>query len=158
MEAKSVKELKDELKHLDKNALIETVLRLTKFKKENKELLSYLLFDSERESGYIIEVKNEMDEVFKTVNTVSGYLIKKTARKILRITKKYIRYSGKKETEIELILHYCRKLMELEAETKKSIVLENIYTRELIRMKKLILALHEDLQYDYQRELEELSK
>lgn len=156
MEAKTVKELKDELKHLDKLALIETVLRLSKFKKENKELLSYLLFDSERESAYIEEVKKEIDEGFKTMNTATGYLIKKTARKILRLTKKYIRYSGKKETEIELILHYCRKLIALEAATKKSLVLENIYTRELTRMKKLILGLHEDLQYDYEREVCEI--
>lgn len=156
MKIASVKELKDELKHRSKEELLEYCLQLSKFKKENKELLTYLLFDSTDEEEYIRQIKLDMDDQFQEINTKNFYLIKKSVRKILKGIKKYIRYSKKKETEVELLLYFCSKLINFKPSIKRNTTLLNLYTRQLNMAKKAISLLHEDLQYDYEQELENL--
>jgi len=56
MKASTIKALRDELKTRDEQELISFCLRLARFKKENKELLTYLLFDAEQEDVYIEQV------------------------------------------------------------------------------------------------------
>lgn len=156
MKAATVKELKSELIKRPPAELIDICLRLSKFKKENKELLTYLLYESSNEELYIKSVKEEIDEQFLHINKSSYYFIKKSVRKILRNIKKYIRYSKKKETEVELLLYFCLKLKHLSPSMNRSSVLKNIYRRQIELIKKSISALHEDLQYDYGEELKEL--
>ena len=156
MKAASVKELKDELNHRSPQELLEICLRLSKFKKENKELLTYLLFDSFDEAGYTEKVKQELEEQFDSINQTNIYYIKKSVRKILRTLKRYARYSSRKETEVELLLYFCQKLKSFSPFIRKDKVLNSLYDRQLLQIKKLILSLHEDLQYDYQTELQEL--
>ncbi len=156
MKAVSVKELKLELNERSKKELLEYCLRLSKFKKENKELLTYLLFEASNESGYIAVVKNEMDEQFKVVNIKNYYFIKKGVRKILTNTKKYIRYSQKKETQVELLLYFCTKLKAFSPSYKRNVMLKNLYQRQIALIRKTINSLHEDLQYDYGIELNDL--
>ena len=92
MKAVSVVTIKKELQHRSSEELMALCLRLSKFKKENKELLTYLLFESHDETGYIETVKQVLDEQFETINTDSYFYIKKSIRKILRNLKKYARY------------------------------------------------------------------
>ena len=156
METVTVKELKIELSNRSYNELLELCLRLSKFKKENKELLTYLLFESSNEEGFIAGVKIEIDEQFELINTKTNYYIKKSVRKILRTIKKYIRYSKKKETEIELLLYFCKKLSNYEPYIRNSSVLYNILSREILSIRKKIVVLHEDLQFDYEFEIKKL--
>lgn len=158
MKAVTVRELKKELNHLSQSEIIELCLTLSKFKKENKELLTYHLFEASYEEGYIESVKLEVDEQFSTVNTKTYYFIKKSVRKILRMIKKYNRYSKKKETEIELLLYFCKKLKEFRPSINNNTVLKNIYLREIASIEKKLLLIHEDLQYDYNLELEKLKR
>lgn len=155
MKTATVKELKQELNTLSTNELVILCLRLSKFKKENKELLTYLLYEAENEDSYIENIKELIDEEFELINTKSYFYIKKSIRKILRTTKKYIRYSLQKETEIELLLYFCEKMKDLTPSIHRNKVLENTYLRQLAFIQRRIPALHEDLQYDY---LEELKK
>ncbi len=156
MKTSSVTEIKKELKHLSQDEIIDICLRLSKFKKENKELLTYLLFEESSESSYIENVKKEVDENFETINTSSYFFIKKSVRKILRLIKKYIRYSKNAETEVELMLYFCYKLKEMEPPMERDKALHNIYFRQIEAVKKSISKLHEDLQYDYERELQKI--
>jgi hypothetical protein len=156
MKAATVKEIKQELKTRSNGELVELCLSLSKFKKENKELLTYLLYEASDEAAYIENVKQEIEEQFLEVNTNSYYFMKKTARKILRNTKKYIRYSKNKETEVSLLIHYCRELLNLSPSIKENVSLTNIYERQVMLIKKIISGLHEDLQFDYETELKEL--
>jgi hypothetical protein len=154
MKAVTLKELKAELSHCSNAELIELLLRLSKFKKENKELLSYLLFESSNEEGYISRIKAEMDEQFDMVNTKNYQFIKKGIRKILHWLKVQIRYSKNKETEVELLLHFCIKMNDFNPSILTlHPVIQNIYNREINAVKKKILLLHEDLQYDFNVEL-----
>ncbi|MGY0392166.1 hypothetical protein ACW5R3_06405 [Bizionia sp. KMM 8389] len=156
MKAASVVTIKKELQHKTDTELTELVLRLSKFKKENKELLTYLLFEAHDETTYIETIKTEIDEHFSNINTNSYFYIKKSVRKILRLIKKYARYSLKKETEVELLLHFCKRLKDIKPTIKHNVTLTNIYERQIISIQKTIKNLHEDLQYDYNIMLEEL--
>ncbi|MDB2420251.1 hypothetical protein N9W35_04815 [Flavobacteriaceae bacterium] len=156
MKPVTIKKIKDELHYKSSQELIELCLKLSKFKKENKELLSYLLFDVEDEATYIYNVNEYSTLLFGDINTKSFFYIRKSVRKILKLTKKYIRYSKKKETEVELLLHFCKELKKVSPSISKSPRLLNVYNRQLILIKKAIATLHEDLQYDYQLEFDQL--
>ncbi len=156
MKAASLKLIKTELDLLHPEKVKEICLQLIKFRKENKELLSYLLFDSIDEQAYIKDVKFEIDELFKDVNKSNLYLAKKTIRKILRIANKQIKYSGAKQTEIEILIYFCKGLKKSGVPLKISTALGNIYYRQIIKIKKTVATLHEDLQYDYSEEIKSL--
>ena len=156
MKTASVKELKTELNDCSNSELIELVLRLSKFKKENKELLTYLLYMASDEDAYISSVKNEVALLFQDINTSSYFFIKKSTRKILRIVKTYIRYSKKKETEVELLLYFCNQLKGFKPTIKNNTTLTNLFERQILLIEKSVSTLHEDLQYDYTVELQKL--
>ena len=156
MKAASLKELKQELNIRSQAELLELCLHLAKFKKENKELLTYLLFEADNEAAYIEGIKKEIELDFELINKRTYYFIKKSVRKILRNIKKYIRYSKKKETEVELLICFCAELKKMKPSIEKNVTLQNIYMRQVELIKKAVLTLHEDLQYDYEMELEEL--
>lgn len=156
MKAATLKEIKTELNHRSSQELLALCLRLSKFKKENKELLTYLLFESSDEEGFIQSIKSKMDAEFETINTKTFFYIKKSVRKILRELKKFIRYSQNKETEVELLLYFCEKLKDFKPSIKRNTTLSHLYTRQLEYISKKITTLHEDLQYDYKLELDEL--
>jgi len=156
MKAASIRLLKQEMKNRSANELLEIGLRLARFKKENKELLTYLLFEIQDEQAYIESIKQEMDQQFQEINKSNIYFAKKSIRKIVRTTNKFIRYSGRKETEVELLMHFCKCLKGSGIPMNNSVALNNIYIRQIQKIKKAIGTLHEDLQYDYNVELEEL--
>ena len=157
MKASTVNELKQELVNMTEPQLVELCLRLARFKKENKELLTYLLFEAHDETSYIQSVKKEMDEQFANINQSSLYLAKKSIRKILRIANKYIRYSGSKTVEAELLIYFCVALNESKIPYHKSTALANLYNAQLKKIGIAVESMHEDLQYDYLKELKKLS-
>ena len=156
MKAYPLKEIKKELSHLSSIELQDLCLRLSRFKKENKELLTYLLFESHNEDNYIQSIKTYIDSEFETINRDSFFYIRKSVRKILRNVKKYIRYSQKKETEAELLIYFCKTLKNFSPSIKRSAQLVNLYNRQLLLAKKIISGLHEDLQYDFNEMMESL--
>ena len=158
MKTVTVKELSQELTYRTPKELRDLCLRLSRFKKENKELLTYLLFESSDELSYISGVKKEIDEEFEQINKTTYYYIKKSVRKILKSTRKYIRYSQKKQTEVELLLYFCTKLKKLSPSIQRNTSLMNLYNRQIDTIIKKVSLLHEDLQYDYGLELSELNK
>ena len=156
METASISIIKKELKNLPPEELQIIVARLAKYKKENKELLSYLLFEAENEQAFIQSVKAEIDEQFSNLNRSSFYLAKKTLRKVLKTTNKHIRFSGIKETEIQLLIYFCQKLKKSGLNYKSSRVVFNMYINQIKRIRKVLAMLHEDLQFDYEEEIENL--
>jgi hypothetical protein len=156
MKAATINELKQELQNITPVKITELCLRLARFKKENKELLTYLLFEAHDTTAYIENVKAAMDHQFEDINKSNVYFIKKTLRKILRTANKYSRYSGLANVEIELLLYFCTRMKELNIPINKNPVLTNIYNNQLKKITKTVATLHEDLQYDYLREINKL--
>jgi N-glycosylase/DNA lyase len=97
-----------------------------------------------------------MDEEFWAINRNTSYLTKKSLRKILRGVNKYVKYSGIKQTEIDLRIYFCAKVKAARIAIDTSVVLSNLYNREIEKIKTILSKLHEDLQYDYKQELERL--
>lgn len=153
MKAASVHEIKIELQTLKTAELMNLCLRLAKFKNENKELLTYLLYEAQDERAFIHAAKIEMDNFFENMNVSGVYLAKKTLRKILRIIGKYIRFSSSAAVEIELLIHFCALLIQSGLPIRTNQVLLNMYQAQIKKIKKTIEGLHEDLQYDYHRML-----
>ena len=157
MKPPTLNELKRELSELPPAELVKVCLRLAKYKKENKELLHYILFDSNYEPAYIERVNAETDQAFSGMNTSTLYFAKKSIRKILKLTTKYIRYSGNKQTEVELLIHFCTKLKQSGISIKSSNSLSNLYLNQVRKIHTTIGSLHEDLQHDYLEEIAALN-
>ena len=156
MKAATLNEIKQELTNLPSTRVLELCLRLGRFKKENKELLTYLLFEAHNIPEFIENSIIEIETQFKTINTSSVYFVKKSLRKILRLINKYSRYSGLANVEIELLIYFCTKINELKSSFKTNPVIFNIYQLQLKKINKVLATMHEDLQYDYQKQLDEL--
>jgi len=158
MEIATVQVLKESLRERNSGELVEICLRLARFKKENKELLNYLLLGSLHPEDYLIAVQDEATEAFKSVNQHSLYLAKKNIRKILRTLNRHIKYMSSKESEATLLLHFCEEMQGTGIPFKQSTVLVNLYNGQLKKARKAIEGMHEDLQYDYRKRLQQLSK
>jgi hypothetical protein len=156
MELPTLAEIKNELRSLPQDELIGLCLKLAKYKRENKELLNYLLFEAYDEAAYINKIKEEVTLEFEKMNTSNWYFAKKSIRGILRIIKKHIRYSVKKETEVELLIFFCENLKNSKLRIHQNQVLAKIYQRQVTAIHKALSTLHEDLQYDYQQRIEGL--
>lgn len=156
MKSASIQELKLEISNLPASQLAAICIRLAKFKKENKELLTYLLFESFDEQAYIENIKAEVAEEFKAINKSNIYFAKKSLRRILRTLSKYIRYTGSPETEATVLLFFCRLLSQSGIPVKNNQVLKNMYQSQLKKIAKAVAGMHEDLQYEYNRELQQL--
>ncbi len=154
MKAAPLNEIRKELNTLKPPKLLELCMRLAKYKKENKELLGYLLFESDDEQNYIKSIKEEIDIHFENMKIFHLYFATKSVRKVLRLTNKYIKYSGSKETEAELLIYFLKCLKNSNVLNHDSTALENLYQRQIQKIHKAINTLHEDLQHDYLEELQ----
>ncbi|MBK7212078.1 MAG: hypothetical protein IPH88_02025 [Bacteroidales bacterium] len=153
MEVAGINELKRSLGTLKSKELVEICSRLARYKKENKELISYLLFYNGDENGFIQAVKNEIHQGFESINSNNAYFFLKGCRKILKVTNKYCRFSGKKETEVDLLMYYLKTLKETAYSFDSSVTLGKFKERQVVKVRKVIANLHEDLQFDYNLEL-----
>jgi hypothetical protein len=156
MKAASLSEIKKEISLLPPQEIAELCLRLARYKKENKELLTYLLFEAADEIAFIDGIKQETDTFFAEINNANLYFAKKSIRKILRNINKHIRYSGKPETGAELLIYFCSALNNSGIDYKKSTALVNLYAAQIKKINKYIDSMHEDLQYDFRKQMKSL--
>jgi len=152
----TLNEIKKEIQQLDASTLQSLCLRMGKYKKENKELLAYLLFEAHDEPGYIRQVKNEMDDLFSSIPPDRNlYIVKKMIRKILRVTNKHIRYSGLPQTELEIRIHFCQKVKS-STPLIPGTVMFNLYQQQLKKISSILNKLPEDFQADYSNALADI--
>lgn len=156
MKAASIQEIKQELQALPPSQLTELCLRLARFKKDNKELLTYLLFEASDETAYVERVKKDIDSDFEGLPKPNLYLTKKSLRKVLRVTAKQIRYTGSPQTQVEVLTYFLRKIRGSGIPYKDSPVLVNLYKQQLKKIHTVIDSLHDDLQHDYRKALQGL--
>lgn len=158
IDADSISGIKKSLYGIEPDELRGIILRMAKYRKENKELLSYLLYHQHDERQYIADVKHELDLMFKSINKGTVYLTGKGLRKVLKFATKQIRFSADKRVEAEILLHYCGLLLKHVPGYSQSTVLFNIYQRQLLKAQKAISQLHPELQSDLAEELKLLLK
>lgn len=153
MKASSLNELKNELENRSSNELLAFCLRLAKFKKENKELLSFLLFQKDDIASYVENIKKETTAYFAEINNSNVYYVKKSVRKILRYVNKHIKFAGSKEAEAEILIHFCNSIIEFSIPINKSVQLFKMYETQLGKIDIVLSTLHHDLQYDLRKQL-----
>lgn len=156
MKAASINDIKKTLKECSSSQLLDICLRLARYKKENKELLTYLLFEAADPDAYIKSGREEIEAAFAGMNTANLFAVKKSLRKLLRTINKYIRFAASKTVEAELLICFCLQLKQSKIPVRKSAALTNMYGAQLKKIQAVIAALHEDLQYDYRVQLEQL--
>jgi hypothetical protein len=153
MKAASINELKKELEGRSHIELLSSCLRLAKFKKENKELLTFLLFEADDITTYIENVKQEITGFFGEINNSNIYYIKKSVRKILRHVNKHIRFSASKQAEAEILIHFCNSIIDYPIPLHKSRPLLKMYEMQIKKIDESLSTLHSDLQYDLRKQL-----
>jgi hypothetical protein len=156
MQTATIAQLRKEMQLLSHAELLTVCTRMIKYKKENKELLSYILFESKNEQSFVLEVKQEIQAQFDEVNTASIFWAKKTLRKILRMIVKQAKFSGQPATAIELHIYFCQQLKTLPYPIFESGLVQSMFQNQLKKIQKYILTLHEDLQFDYTQILSQL--
>lgn len=157
MKPEKLSDLKKELLNHNVHELTEICLRLAKYKKENKELLSYLLFDADQPMEYVEQIKNFLIEDFKSMQRHYFYSTK-SLRKIIRLINRYAKYTGSKQAETELCLWFCTNYLNYADLRTNHKPLQGLLSRQLEKATKLIARLHEDLQFDYMQEFELILK
>lgn len=140
--------IKKELQHLPAEQITELTLRLARHKKENKELLAYLLFEAHDEPAFIEKVKAEAGFIFSQL-PVQSYLAAKSMRKILRLIGKYTKFMSSKGGEIDLLINFCANYLQYADRRSSYKPLRLILLRQVEKTRGLIQKLHEDLQFDY---------
>ena len=153
MKASSLNELKKELEYRSNKELLSYCLKLAKFKKENKELLTFLLFEEGDITTYIENVKKETTGYFSEINNSNIYYIKKSVRKILRYANKHIKFAGSKQAEAEILIHFCNDIIEFSIPLHKSRQLFKMYKTLVNKIDSILSTLHPDLQYDLRKQL-----
>ncbi|MDP3928743.1 MAG: hypothetical protein Q8R57_06955 [Bacteroidota bacterium] len=153
METQSIAAIKKELTHISEPELLAICLRLIKFKKANKELAHYLLFEAQDENAYVAKINALIKERFNETPTHSAYFAMKHIRKTLKLVNQYSAYSDLVQTEIDLLLFFLEELKPFKKYYPHQLVLSNLWDRQLVKLHKLVAKLHEDLQYDYERRM-----
>ncbi len=149
MKSATLAEIKREISTLDTARLSEVLIRIAKYKAENKELLTYLLYESSDEAGFVEGGKRGVDEAFAAIPNRNLYYYKKSLRKILRMVNKQAKYSGVPATGLELRIHFCLALKNSGVDFRKSPVIVNLYQQQVKKVQALMNALPEDMQGDY---------
>ncbi|HTF82057.1 MAG TPA: hypothetical protein VL947_10040 [Cytophagales bacterium] len=156
MKVASLSEIKKELKTLDAAQILELCMRMAKYKKENKELLHYLLFEAHDDASYVNSAKEEITGHFENLNAHTPFFAKKTIRKALRTTNKHIKYAGAKHIEVELLLHFCKTMKATGMPIHRYTVVNNLYNNQIKKIQKALGSLHEDVQGDFENDLKGL--
>ncbi len=147
-DAYGLQDIKKELPHLSSIQLAGLVLRLARYKKENKELLAYLLFLADDEAAFIEQSKYEIGLMFYMMPSQAFNAVK-VLRKTLRLITKISRFSGSKHVEISLLTGFCNNYLEYINRNVTYKPLRTLFVRQIEKLAKLIGKLHEDVQGDY---------
>ena len=157
MKIPSLAQLKKELSYLNEKELIELVADLSKFSRDNKSYLFFKLNEKDQPQLYVEMVQEELELDFQNARVDHSYYAKKSAQKLRRKMNKLLKLSKVKTDQIEVLLFFCEKLKEYGFLRHRNQVLDNIYQMQLAKAVKLISGLHEDLQFDYEGRVEELT-
>lgn len=155
MHAATIDTIKTELKQLPPKQVLELLLRLARFKKENKELLTYILFESANESDYVEQIKVEITEEMEEIDKLPAYQYKKQFRKIQRKINKPIKYIGNKSATAELYMHMVRLISKKKKTVSVTSFLDKSLQQYIGKIEKLLPGIEDDLVADFKKQLQQ---
>ena len=151
--AYGLQDIKKEITHLSAQQMAELCLRLARHKKENKELLAYLLFDAQDNAAFIEKVKAEIGFMFSQL-PIQSYAAAKYLRKVLRLIGKYVKFMADKQAEIALLINFCENYLQYADKRTGYKPLKQILTKQIEKINAAIKKLHPDVQADHTGEFD----
>lgn len=148
-------DLKKELLELSKPELIQLCLRVAKLKRENKELLAYLIYDVDDPLFYAQKLKPEIKEVFNQPFQHAYYLTK-SIRKAMRLITKYYRFTSNKQGETELLIYLVEEFHQSWRYEYRYQALGKIIFRCLEKAQSNLKKIEEDFKADFEQPISEL--
>ncbi len=155
MKAASIKQLRTEIGNLPPHKLAALTERLIKYKKDNKELASYIIFYEEDEAGFADDVETALEEQFGLINFKTAFFAKKGLRKMIRIANKFLRYTPNKSTQARIIMDVLSRLALIPASLKKNTQIKNMQVSLLKKLDDILLQVHQDERHDFEKQLKE---
>lgn len=151
-----IAEIKKAVSYLDEQELRALLMDIIGFSTDNKRFAYFKLHEQQDEQFFLVESKEFLlQEFFKAVNT-NFWTGKKSLQKLRSTLNKLLKFTKRKDFQLELILYFCQQAKEFGYLSYKHPVIDNLYATQLRKAESLISKLHEDLQYDYQQQVEEL--
>jgi hypothetical protein len=133
-------------------------LSLAKFKRENKNYLNYLLFQSSNKEDFLKNVKAEIDSEISTASNYNNlYSIRKNLQKVLRRISVYNKYLQSNQYALELYIFFCKMIIENKIPFFGIRRIDNLFLAQIKKINRLNATLHPDLQADYKNEIEEIT-
>ena len=158
MQAASINTIKNELKQLPPKQVLDLLLRLARFKKENKELLTWLLFESHDEVGYIEDIKSGITDELGQIDGLPAYQYKKQFRKIQRKINKPIKYTGSKTAAVELYMHMINMIVAKKKTIFIRAFLDKALQQYISKVEKILPGMVSDIASDVSRRLQLLKE
>ncbi len=155
MQPASIDTIKQELKQRTPKQVLDILLHLARFKKENKELLTYLLFEATDNEAYVRQVKEEITDALHQIDGLPAYQYKKQFRKMQRKLGKPVKYMNNKSATIELYMHVIEQIS---ADRKTSFIrafLDKVAEQYIRKIEKILPAVPEDLAGDIARRIQQ---
>lgn len=150
MSTNKLNDLKKEISNVPRKQLETICLQLAKHKVENKDLLAYLLFDSDDPLEYARQIKIELDQFFSiSFPAKTNYNAAKLLRKAQKLITKYSKFTKSAAGEIDLMLHFSDLFLQNFSLRNHYHPLPLIYFRSVSRLGKIMIKLHEDVLMDY---------
>jgi len=131
MQIPSLAQLKKELSYLPEKELIEVILELSKFSRDNKSFLFFKLNEKDNPGLYVEMAQEDLLVEFQNSRSDHYYYAKKSAQKIRRKMNKLLKLSKVKTDQIEVILFFCEQLKENGFLDHQHAVLDNLYQMQL---------------------------
>lgn len=141
-------ELKRELEGLPPAHLTEIIRKLARLKVENKEFLAYLLYYADDPLAYAESLKPLVLDPFEQ-DFVNAYTLAKRLRKSLRIITKYLRFTGSRAGECELLLAVVNAYLENYRFEYRNQAPAKVIVRCLKKTYDNLKKLDEDYRIDY---------
>ena len=152
MDKCSIASIRKELKNLEREELVLVCLRLARYKKDNKELVSFLVFQRNEEE-FILEVKTEIHFEFTGLKLLSAFQQKKILQKSIRKINKYSKFCLSKTFDLVMFMFICQSLRDSGISLYSHTFAGTIYKKILLKASKIHSTLHEEIQGDFNEDL-----
>jgi hypothetical protein len=150
-------DLKKDLAHLNAKELLTLLLRMTKMKVENKELLNYILYYDEKPLEYAQSYIDELVKPILECRTNDFYLLK-GLRKSKRLISKIFKITKSREAELFAVLALLEAFREHYPTPRFRNNTRYFIESLMLKLEKNLSLLNEDLRLDYQYRINELKE
>ncbi|MEZ5174419.1 MAG: hypothetical protein R2850_13175 [Bacteroidia bacterium] len=141
-------DLKKDVQGLPHPELVRLLMRMSRLKTENKELLHFMLYYEHDPMSYANALKEEVLAPFDDAFVHSRILSKKI-RKSLKIIARFTRFSSNREGESDLLLSLVENYLETYRYEYRQLVLARMMVRCMKKVYDNFERIHEDFRADY---------